>query len=75
MDVFVDENVHECIGMYGPYLKESLKQEMRKNAADNQLWISKRMGRPQSPNSLAHQPQFYDFVSAPTQKEGYNVVP
>ena len=33
--VFVEDNVNDCIHMYGPSLKDQLKQELRKNLADN----------------------------------------
>lgn len=75
MDVFVDDNVNDCISMYGPHLKESLMSELRKNLSDNQLWISKRMGRPNPAGPVMYQPQVFDFSSAPFQKEQYNVVP
>lgn len=29
MDQFVEENVADCIGMFGPQLKQHLRQELR----------------------------------------------
>ena len=60
IDRFVEENIVDCIDKVGEGYKENLKRELRQNLAQNQLWISKRMG-----NNNQMQPQYFDISMAP----------
>ena len=60
IDQFVEENITDYIDKVGPGMKEKLKSELRQNLAQNQLWISKRMG-----NNTQMQPQYFDMSVAP----------